>query len=331
MKYYLAIDKGRSQIPNGDNSDRYFKINIGSLAGTDSFSTINQTINFTGQFKNYSELFIKLYQNNLITEDLIGKPFTICYYSESRKKWDHLGTHNQALTSENNIFFKNEMELVTPPSDEKLKETYKELKEQKYVTSDEKVAIKFNLTKEILYQELFIPRFFDYDQLEQSEKDKVDFIKMFTNEVGTILNKMKYSMVYKTNSKYQYYVNILSSYNNDLREYVSDAINYGVVRSNTFSQSVIRIIFMLCTNQQDTKNQILRINTSTLYHLASFYKNYFDKKENKMENEVTILNAYIESLKPKEEPPFVQMDLWGSPIEEPAPVRKRSRNNHSTQ
>ena len=56
-----------------------------------------------------------------------------------------------------------------------------------------------------------------------------------------------------------------------------------------------------------------------LYHLATFYKNYFENANNSFKKELAALKFELERLEKKkqglpEEPQYVQIDFWGNEI-----------------
>ena len=326
MKYYLAFDLGQGK--RTDDSDRYITINVDKYIKKGYFSKLSDLIEFTSQYKNYSDLFLHLYHDGVITSEYVGEPFTISYQGRNDKVWRHLGTNK--YVKENKVIFKNDLYLMENPSKEVLRDTYNTLQYQRFDSIDRKAVIKFNLTNELLAQELTIPKFWEYNTAPQSDRDHFDFLTKFTEEIKTIFNAKKRTSVYATNTNYAGYVNYIDSYNNDLINYLGNAKKYGDVQPEFFVLPIKKIVHMLCTSKDD-KNETLKVDNTQLFHLANFYLNFYSNRKGSFEKEKELLKERIKALEvlntgntpqtyerfsfidePAQE--YVQIDFWGNEI-----------------
>ena len=327
-KYDLAFDLGQGQ--RKDNEDRYVRINIERFVKKGYFSKVTEANEFTTRFKNYSELFLSLYANDIITSEYVGEPFTLCYQGKNDKVWKHLGTNK--FVSENKILFKDDAYLVERPTEEELKTSYDKLESQKYTPIDQKDTVRFNLTHELLGQELSIPRCWKYNEVPLSEQAHFDFLTKFTEEIRTIVNAKKRTSVYTNQPNYATYINYIESYNNSLMEYLNNAKKYGDVQSFNFYLPIIKIVHMLCIKKDD-KAQTLKVDNTELFNLATFYLNFYSNRDRTFEKELRLLREGLLRLQNKknqadiqevlDQPEYVQIDMWGN--EHPADEFDRRR------
>ena len=310
MKYYLSIDLGQ----NKENRGRYIQIDLTKYNKKGYFSSLQEATLFTSNYDNYCSLFMDLYNNNLITSDLIGNPFVYSYNFKDETK--HCGTNH--FVKENKILFKNDINLFKRPTDEELKNAYFKRQQEKYLNEEDKSIIIFNLTNKILEQELNPTNNFNYDNVSYKEKNKYDFIEQFNKMVQFIINSYKRSMLYNTNENYQYIINLMDSYNNDIKKYLYDAKKNHIVDSRYFSKPMSKLIQLLCT-KVNYKKETIEVDNSRLFDLITIYKCYFDMINKKMYTDLKELEYLLLSKKNT----CIQIDIWGNEV--PMETKKTRR------
>lgn len=112
MTYYLAVDLGRSKLP--DKSDRFIKIDIASLQGLTQkeVSSLPSIIDFTSKYDSESDMMEDLIIKGCVDFKYYDKHFTICYKSPKKEhginEWTRCGKKNKNQSA---VLFKNEAEL----------------------------------------------------------------------------------------------------------------------------------------------------------------------------------------------------------------------------
>ena len=109
--YQLAIDNIEEN--RSAEYSRIKIIDITPLYGKNGFNKLTEAVNFTGQFKNYSELYLKLLQLGLVAKDDLGKPFTFVHRIKNKTKIDAIGT--KRFPYNNRVLFKDQLSMLSYP------------------------------------------------------------------------------------------------------------------------------------------------------------------------------------------------------------------------
>ncbi len=331
MTYYLAFDKGSSK--RADHKDRYEIINLTGLTKKGSFSRISYATDFTRQFRNYSDLFLNLYNKGLVTSEYVGKPFTLCYESKSGE-WLHAGCSK--YRSENQVLFKDQAYLADKPSEEELKEGYSILVNQQDLSYDKKYTVPFALTCELLAQELSIPEYWHYENASAEEQEHFDFLDAFTSDINTKVNYLKKSRAYGEHKNFAIRVNRIDCYNDDLKIYLGLAAHEHFVDPRYFDKSIRKIIHLLCVKGLNDKHQTIDIDNTQLFNLATYFVSYYSRLHHSFERETALLKEQVDLIEAQKTNPFimnvpkeecVQMTFFGEeiPYSELEKKRKRKR------